>query len=175
MAVIGSMGSVTFTVSSRRVRTFNKFQRSGSAKLATHDIICQKGETEYTGLDPENLSLDIQLRRSGGVDPQYEYKKLKSMMDTGKVFPLILGGRPVGSNYWVIKSLSEAVLYWTRSGLVETADVSVALQEYKTDAAVSDDSMLGQVSDRISEVKDTVQDKLDQAESVVGGLLGGMF
>ena len=56
MAMIGSMGDVAFSVSSRTVRTLDGFQRSGDTGIGTHDIIGQKSETEYTGLPPESCS-----------------------------------------------------------------------------------------------------------------------
>lgn len=41
MAMIGSMGDVAFSVSSRTVRTLDGFQRSGDTGIGTHDIIGQ--------------------------------------------------------------------------------------------------------------------------------------
>lgn len=174
MAMIGSMGDVAFSVSSRTVRTLDSFQRSGDTGIGTHDIIGQKSETEYTGLPPEKVQFNILLRIDGGVSPAYELKKLRTMRDKGKVFPLIIGGRVIGKNYWIISSISENVPYWTPFGQIDTVSVSVSLQEYQTDALLMD-SPFADVADQIAEVKDTVESKIEAFDNVASDLLGGMF
>lgn len=175
MAVVGSMGSILFTVSSNRVRTFTDFQRSGSAKMSTHDIIGKKGETEFSGLDPESISMTIKLRTTSGVSPNYELKRLRTMRDTGKVFPLILGGRKIGDNYWTLTALNEKVTYWTLRGNIQEVVVGVTLTEYKSDDAVTATNPLTDISDQISAVVNDVEDTIETARSTIWDLVGGMF
>lgn len=96
------------------------------------------------------------------------------MRDKGKVFPLIIGGRVIGKNYWIISSISENVPYWTPFGQIDTVSVSVSLQEYQTDALLMD-SPFADVADQIAEVKDTVESKIEAFDNVASDLLGGMF
>lgn len=174
MATIGTMGDVTFSVSRRRVRTFDDFTRDGGAALASHDVIGEKSDTEYTGLDSEEVSLTIQLRADDGVNPSTELKKLRKMRDKGKVFPVIIGGQPLSNNNWIIESLSENVGYWTRRGRIQSAKVSVKLKEYKTDSAVTQSPQMD-ISSQIEQVVETVQDKIDTAEDKIQDMTGGLF
>ncbi len=174
MATIGTMGDVTFSVSRRRVRTFQDFSRSGKVSLASHDVIGQKSDIEFTGLEPEEVNLDIQLRADNGVNPATELRKLREMRDKGKVFPVIIGGRPLSDNSWMIESLSEDVKFWTRGGRVQSANVSVKLKEYKTDSTVTKTSPMD-ISSQIEEIKDSVQDKIATAEDKIQDMTGGLF
>ena len=72
----------------------------------------------------------IFLSKQYGIDPKKQYEELKTMCETGAVFPLILGGRPVSQNYWTLRSLSLSDVYYTPTGKMHTAKVSVKLKEY---------------------------------------------
>ena len=107
MATVGSLGGITFNVSSRRVLTFDNYSRQGNIKSAEHEIIAEKSNMEFTGLDPEEITFDIQLFSQLNVTPEKKLEVLRNMRDTGKVVSFILGNRPISQNKWMITGLSE--------------------------------------------------------------------
>lgn len=73
MATVGSLGDITFNVSSRRVLTFDNYSRQGNAKTAEHEIIGEKSNMEYTGLEPDEISFDIELFSQLNVTPETQH------------------------------------------------------------------------------------------------------
>lgn len=176
MATVGTMGDVVFSVSSSRIRTFDDYKRVGSVKVSAHEIIGKKSVLEFTGLEPETITFSIQLRADRGVTVQKELTKLRNMRDAGKVFPLIIGGKPVSDNHWMITSLSEGVTFWTHRGGMISANVDVSLQEYVIDTQTSTvnqsttDSYKNRLSDAVDNARDTIADYRDKFDDMTGGL-----
>lgn len=130
MGMIGSLGDVVFEVSTDKVRTFDDFSRSGSARWATHDIIGQKPLTEFSGPGQEEISFSMHLSAGLGINPSVELQKLRTMRDTGKVVPLIIGTAPISSSYWGIENLDEKHSTYDNKGRLIVAQVDVKLREY---------------------------------------------
>lgn len=179
MATVGSLGGITFNVSSRRVMTFDNYKRSGSIKSAEHEIIAEKSNTEFTGLDAEEITFDVQLVSQLHVSPESQLKKLRAMRDSGQVVNFMLGNAPVGKNKWVIKDLSESTDYWSGHGKMQAVAVSITLHEYRIDLASSKASTpWGNIQNQIEKVRDTVEtykddvlDVFDKVDDVTGGIL----
>ena len=74
--MIGCLGDIAFTVSSSVVRTLDNFQWSGSARYAAHQRHLGRGLLEFTGMDPDKITFDIQLLVEHGVNPLEEVVKL---------------------------------------------------------------------------------------------------
>ena len=64
-------------------------------------------------------------------EERVELDKLRKYRDTGKVLTLVLGGRVVGQNRWVIESIGESVNFWSKTGQILSCDVSISLKEYR--------------------------------------------
>lgn len=156
---IGYMGTVVFAVSERYLLTPSDFERSGDARWNTHDVILKKPVSQFTGPGQENISFKLQLRSDYGVNPNTQLQTLRMMRDTGMVFPLIIGGRPVAQNYWYIESLGEGDAVFDTYGKPLAITASVSLKEY-------DDS-------NYTEEK-TLIDKYGKAYNVVATLFGGI-
>ena len=138
MATVGSLGGITFNVSSRRVLTFDNYSRQGNIKSAEHEIIAEKSNMEFTGLEPEELSFDIQLFSQLNVTPEDKLETLRNMRDTGQIVSFILGSAPVSQNKWIITGLSEKPSYWKARGKIHVITVSVKLKEYRVDTNATD-------------------------------------
>ena len=54
---IGCLGDIVFKVSSDMVRTISNVTWSGSANYATHSRHMTDALTEFTGLDPDEITL----------------------------------------------------------------------------------------------------------------------
>ena len=130
---VGSMGDIPFVVTYGKIRTFSDYGRSGSGRLAKHDLIGRKPVMEFLGPDVEKVSMKIQLRTDHGINPESELGRLRKMRDTGAVFPFILGGAPVSDNYWLLEDIGENVSYWRAGGKILSVSVDITLTEYSTE------------------------------------------
>lgn len=127
--LIGFMGGISFQVSSGKVRTFTDYSRSGASRIAQHDRIGLKPVAEFVAPGAEEVQLKIKLSAWHGVTPEAEIRKLRRMRDTGELFPVFIGGRPLSQYNWYIKSIDENVDYWTKFGRVMSATVSLTIAE----------------------------------------------
>ncbi len=128
--IVGYMADIPFLTSGVLVRTFDGFTNGGEGRWAKHDIIGDKPVLEFLGPDVEEISFKMLLRSDLGVNPTEEIKRLCEMRDEGTVFPLVIGNRSVGENFWILKSISYEVAFWDKHGQPLSAEVSVSLQEY---------------------------------------------
>lgn len=128
--MIGYLGSTVFEVSGRRVRTFSALKRSGSSRIASHDLIGGKQLLEFTGPGLESIALNITFSSYLGVAPLGEVETLRSARDEGRAIPLVLDGTPQGSGLWLIESLSEDWKYVDNNGSPRIIECAVTLKEY---------------------------------------------
>lgn len=128
--LVGFMADIPFIVSSHYIRTFDDYGRGSGGRWAQHDIIGDKPVLEFLGPDVEKISFTMLLRADQGVSPAKELEKLRKLRDTGKYFPLVIGGKLIGNNLWVMESLDENVAFWGKYGNILSAKVSVTLKEY---------------------------------------------
>lgn len=128
--LIGFMAGIPFIVSSRFIRTFDDYGRGSAGRWAQHDIIGDKPVLEFIGPDVEKISFTMQLRADQGINPAKELEKLRKLRDSGKQFPLVIGGNMVTDNMWVMDSIDESVSFWGEAGSMLSVKVSVTLREY---------------------------------------------
>lgn len=128
--LVGFMADIPFIVSSRFIRTFDDYSRGSSGRWAQHDIIGDKPVLEFIGSDIEKISFSMQLRADQGINPANELEKLRKLRDSGKQFPLVIGGNMVTDNMWVMDSIDESVSFWGKAGSMLGVKVSVTLREY---------------------------------------------
>lgn len=130
MAIIGCLGEIIFTVSSEIVETLDNMQWSGKARYGTHQRHLQNALTEFTGIDPDNISFDITLSRQFGVNPQAELVKIWKYEREGTPVPLTIGEKGYGKYRWNITDHKTKVNHFDINGNVTVATVSLNLQEY---------------------------------------------
>ena len=58
--MIGVWGDVVFTVSDKKVNTFDAFKRIETARWSKHDIHGQKSKAEFIGLEAGKVSFTMQ-------------------------------------------------------------------------------------------------------------------
>ena len=127
---IGSLGDIEFEVSSDKVKTFNDMQLSKGAKFANHDIHGRKGLLEFTGFEPDNLSLKININSALGLDVKEELDALHEILNKHEAVPFILNGEPQGEGLWVLESLDEEFNIINNKGELVHVEASLKLKEY---------------------------------------------
>lgn len=130
--MLGILGFVAFETSSHLIRTFNNLQRSGSSRWATHEIIRKKPVSEFLGPGLEQITFNMRLDVSLGVDPADSFIFLRWSRDNGFAMPFILNGQPVSENLWAIISLHENWVNVDNHGKLLAAEVEITLMEYVT-------------------------------------------
>lgn len=128
--LVGFMAGIPFVVSKNFVRTFDDYNRGGSGRWAKHEIIAQKPVLEFVGPDTEKISFSMLLRSDLGIAPNTELSNLRKLRDKGKSFSLVIGGRKIGTDRWVIESIGEAVNFWGKFGGILSVKVDITLAEY---------------------------------------------
>ena len=124
---------MVFVASEQELRTPADFARSGSARWEEHKLHLHKPAGEFSGAELDKISFKIHLSSIHGISPEDEIKTLWAMMENGEIFPLILAGKPITENSWLIESLSVENTYFDGEGKMLFATICVNLKEYDTE------------------------------------------
>jgi phage protein U len=127
---IGSLGDISFEVSSEKIRTFDELQRNASARLALHNRQGGKELIEFVGPSVETITFSMRLSAYERLNPTEEVKALRKLRDAGEAVLFILDGMPQGDGYWIIESLSEEYDYVDNKGRPYVINCSLTLKEY---------------------------------------------
>lgn len=127
---VGVLGDIVFQVSSNVIKTIDNLQWSGSARYSEHNRHLTNTLTEFTGIDPDTMSFDMELSAYLGVDPMAELTKIWTYERSGKPLSFVVGERAYGKYKWTIKSHKIKMRTYDKRGNVTGASVSVDLLEY---------------------------------------------
>lgn len=128
---IGNWGtSIVFSVSDRKVLTFENMTRTVGSQWATHSRIGKKDQVEYLRPALQKITFDMELNAEYGVKPRAMLDKLAALTEKGTVNTLVIGGKRVGKHKWRITDISEAWETIYNRGELARAKVSVTMQEY---------------------------------------------
>lgn len=129
---IGSWGrDIVFTVSSRKVLTFENLKRTVSNRWASHTPIYGKPKKEFQGPDLDQVTLTISLNALLGIKVEKELKKIESAVRTGKANYLVIGGKRVGTGKYVITNISETWETFLKKGRPMQIDLNISFTEYR--------------------------------------------
>jgi phage protein U len=129
--MVGSLGDIVFTASHDLLRTFTSFQRSGTPRVAEHEVIGRKAVPEFQAPGVESVSFQMRFDAAFGVNPEDECTQLRALRDAGRIMPLAVGGKFLGD--WYISGLSEAHTRHDGKGRVLVATVDIQLKEVAND------------------------------------------
>ena len=130
MAWVGCLGGLVFQVSDETVETLQGFEWGGSARYAVHQRHLQNALTEFTGLDPDRITLEIELSYGLGVNVMDELVKIWAYERKSQALAMALGDKGYGKNRWSIVSHKIQARQFDRHGNLYRAVVSLELQEY---------------------------------------------
>ncbi len=117
---------VQFEVSDEKMMTFKNFVRSNKVRYAKHDVQCRKPVSQYIGPDLDQITYDIQLKASLGVDLRTEMNKLIALQRSGVLVAVMIGDSTMGMYRWVIKDLTNTVERFDNKGNMLEIDISIA-------------------------------------------------
>lgn len=133
MAILGALGEIVFEVSAETVRTLDNMTWAGKARWSTHQRHGGNALTEFTGLDPDEISFTMILSAYHGVNPMTELVKLWTYERTATPVPLVIGDKGYGKYKWSVTDHSAKHKAFTPDGKLSIAEVSVNLLEYLKD------------------------------------------
>ncbi len=125
--MIGTLGDITFEVSSDTIRTFSQLTRSGQARYQQHDVIGKKPVLEFIGPDLEAVTLPVRLDATKGVRPLTEINTMRDSRDTGERLALVIGGKLLGD--FVIEKVDDTWQQIDNRGNLLLANVNLSLKE----------------------------------------------
>ena len=110
--------------------TFSGFTRSVGSNWTTHQLIGGKAKAEHTSAKLQTVSMSIKFSTAFGICPRPMLERLTKMAEGREVFPLTIGGKPVGHNSWRLTSVSESWGVILNKGELVEASVNITLEEY---------------------------------------------
>lgn len=131
MAQIGNLGKlIVFEVSSDKILTFQKMTQTVKGRWSAHAVIQGKPVSEFLGPDQRQGSLSIYLSSALGVKPRTVIEEIEKAVESGMPNQLVVGGKKIGNNEWVITSMSETWGAIIKDGCLVAANLSLTLAEY---------------------------------------------
>lgn len=128
--IVGALGDIVFSASSRYVKTISNLSLSGSARYATHDRHAGCSIAEYTGSNLAQITMDVELLAALGANPAREIARVEGYTRSGASLPLVLGSCAYGRWRWTIQSYRVKAKYFDGHGDLLGATLSLTLQEY---------------------------------------------
>ena len=128
--MVGSFGDLIFEVSTERVFTFDNFTHKVAARYAKHELINSPVVLEYLGEDTHEITLNITLTATLGVNPGLEIKRIQELVLSGSAEFLIIGNEVVGESRFVITEASTRAISYDGQGNVLVAQLDLTFKSY---------------------------------------------
>lgn len=139
MGYVGSFGDIDFYCKSVKGKikalSFHDLSRSSSASFAEHARVGEKAYLEFNADGLDDVSLTIEANARYHVKPLEVEKKLFEKKSAGKAELLVLGGKKVGENPFVITSISENYKVLNTDGRPISIEFQVSYKEYANKTA----------------------------------------
>lgn len=131
MGRIGNLGKlIIFETSDKKILNFRDFQRTISANWTNHEAIGRKPRSEFLNPLLQQISFTVTFNATHGVRPRRTMEAIERAVESGHVYPLVIGGAKVGRHQWKITQMSETWDVVMGGGQLQKATVSLTLEEY---------------------------------------------
>lgn len=127
---IAVFGKKVFQVSSKKVYTFDDFERSGTLETEAQETIGKRPATFIKFMGLETMSFSIKLDASLGVNVQQEYNWWINTRNSGKPQTFSIGGIPVTKNKWLLKSVAESDTIIDSRGKIKQTVLKLTFEEF---------------------------------------------
>lgn len=130
MANIGSLGDITFQVSSETVKTLDNMTWSGSARYGSHQVHLGNTLSEFSGVDLDTITFDMYLSVYLGVNPMDDIVTLFGYERDGTNLSFIVGDKVYGKYRWNVLNHKVKIETYDNAGNMTSVTLSVTLKEY---------------------------------------------
>lgn len=128
--IIGAYGSLVFSVSSEKVSTFDNLSLSASYSTETQDVIGNKPSTYKKGPGLDQISYDVTLDQTLGIDVEVEIKKWRDICKSGLAYHMNIGGKNITEFPLMLKSVDIGYKQIGANGKIVKAILNVKLEEF---------------------------------------------
>ncbi len=139
MANVGSLGDIDFYVRSshgkNQALSFHDLTRNSSANFAEHERNGGKPYLEYSGPGLDEISLIIEADVQFGVNPLEIQAALHQYAENGTPNMLVVGGKKIGDNPFVIVAISDVYKRYYTNGKPTAISMQITLKEYANQVA----------------------------------------
>ncbi len=139
VATVGNFGDIAFYCTStngkNQILSFHDLSRSSEANFAEHGRNGKKAYLEFGGDGLDEITMTIQADARYGVKPSEVQDKLFQRKAMGQAEYLVLGGRKIGENPFVITSISEGFKTLYTDGRPIAISFQVTMKEYANQPA----------------------------------------
>ena len=127
--ITGTLGNVVFSISRKKVQTIKSLVWKKSYSYGTHKRYGKKALLEFTGIDPDEIELEMEISAFLGVQPLKMIKDLASIGNNHQVVKLVLGTDVIGTK-WVITNIEDATDCFYMDGTLVSAKIKVKIKEH---------------------------------------------
>lgn len=127
---MGSWGPFVFQTSDKKMFALHGISRSTGSSWATHNTIKGKPKVQYQAATLRSASGTVTLRADYGIKPRVQLDKMASAAEKSKVYPLIIGGKPLSTYPMRLTGISETWNTVYNGGELFSAEVSLTFEEY---------------------------------------------
>ena len=128
--IIGAYGSLVFSVSSQKVNTFDNLSLSTSYSSETQEVIGKKPSTYKKGPGLDQISFDIILDQTLGIDVEADIKKWRDICKSGAAYHMNVGGKNITEFPLMLKSVDVAFNQLGPEGKIIKAVLNIKLEEF---------------------------------------------
>lgn len=150
---IAAFGTKVFEVSGEKIYTFQDFQCSASLQTEKQDSVGNKPSTYNKGTDLDSIGFKVKLDVSYGVNPRYEWEEWKSIMESSVPYPFILGGKPIGSNKYLLIGVKPSNFNIDNNGNILSLELDLNFDEYVRDGTADEKKSSKKKSSSTKEVQ----------------------
>lgn len=119
-----------FQVDTSKIYTFKDFTYSSVLNTEHQDVDGKKPSTYVKGPGLDNFGIVITLETSNGVNPRQEWEEWQQILAQSLPDTFILGGKPIGENKWLLKSVSPSDVRADNTGNITGLTLSLEFEEY---------------------------------------------
>lgn len=127
---MGSWGPFVFQISDKKMLVLRDISRTAGSTWSMHNTIKGKPKAQYQAPTLRGASGSVTLRADYGVKPRAQLEALANAAESSRVYPLIIGGKPLSHNPMRLMEVSEAWNTVYNGGELFSAEVSLTFEEY---------------------------------------------
>lgn len=136
MGKIGHFGDIKFRVKSGKngipeILSFDDATWQSSISIEEHRVHRKKGFLEFTERGLDTFTMNVYVSAVNHVHPLHYVKKFRQYNLRAKAYPLVIGGKRIGSYYFAITDVSSALEQFYRNGKLIAAKIQVTFKEYR--------------------------------------------
>lgn len=126
--LLGSFGTIIFTVSDSYIKTFQDLSVSQKSKYADHEVAGQKPISEKTGDELDEIRFKMQLLSAYSPSPLIDLAVLNRLKENGIAQRLIVGVTNFGK--FTLREINHEWIHISNRGAPKVLEIELMLVEY---------------------------------------------